>query len=107
MPDLYDNGNVIDKAYDVFSKVQKTAGQPAVDEVSFVGGFIACFGILTGRVDIGLDQHAPLDQIMDNIHEDIAAFGQRVQDNQEKQDRLDHSMRNAVSAMTKKRKGGT
>lgn len=69
-----DNSNIIERAYDVFAKVQKRIGMPVPDEASFVGGFVACFGILTGRVDIGLDQHAPLTEIMDEIHKDIAAF---------------------------------
>lgn len=51
-------------------------------------GFIACFGILTGRVDIGLDRDAPLDQIFDAIHEDIVNFGRRIASNQ--------AMQNAV-----------
>jgi hypothetical protein len=66
-------------------KTQLKMGAPVPDEVSFVMGFIACFGIITGRVDIGLDQHAPLDRILDNIHEDIVAFGRRVAGNQEVQ----------------------
>lgn len=80
-----DNRNILDKSYDVFEGVQKKIGAPAPDEVSFVGGFIACFGILTGRVDIGLDQNAPLDRIMDAIHRDIHSFGQRIAENQKKQ----------------------
>lgn len=82
---MTDNRNIIDKAYDVYAGVQKKIGAPVPDEVSFVGGFIACFGIFTGRVDIGLDQNAPLDKIMDAVHKDIAAFGQRILENQQKQ----------------------
>lgn len=88
MPDRYDNANLIDKAWEVAAKTQKAIGEPAPDEVSFVMGFIACFGILTGRVDIGLDQDAPLDQIFDAIHEDIVNFGRRIASNQ--------AMQNAV-----------
>jgi hypothetical protein len=77
MPDLRDNANIIEKSYDVFAKVQRQEGLPLPDESSFVGGFIACFGIITGRVDIGLDQNAPLTTILDNIHKDIASFAEK------------------------------
>lgn len=65
MPDRYDNANILDKAFEVAVRTQRKAGQEAPDEVSFVMGFIALFGILTGRVDIGLDLDAPLDEIFD------------------------------------------
>jgi hypothetical protein len=77
--------NVIDRAWDVFEKVQRKNGSPTPDEVSFVGGFIACFGIVTGRVDVGLDQNAPLDKSLDLIHRSVADFASRVQENQRKQ----------------------
>jgi hypothetical protein len=83
MPDRYDNANIIDKAFDVAVKTQIKMGEPSPDEVSFVMGFIALFGILTGRVDIGLDEHAPLDRIFDAVHEDIVEFGRRVARNQD------------------------
>lgn len=57
--------------------MQRMMREPAPDEVSFVHGFVACFGIITGQVDIGLDQDAPLDRILDNIHEDIVDFQHR------------------------------
>lgn len=76
--------NLLDRAWDVFDRVQRENGSPSPDEVSFVGGFTACFGILTGRVDIGLDENAPLTQHMDAIHRSIAAFAQRVGENQRK-----------------------
>lgn len=80
-----DNKLILDRAYEVFAGVQKKIGAPVPDEASFVGGFTACFGILVGRVDIGLDKNAPLDKIMDAIHKDIHSFAQRVYENQRKQ----------------------
>lgn len=77
--------NILDKAFEVFSGVQKKIGEPSPDEVSFVGGFTACFGIIIGKVDIGLDQNAPLDQILDIIHRNLHDFGRRVIENQAKQ----------------------
>lgn len=80
-----DKAKILDQAYEVFCKVQRQNGSPVPDEVSFVGGFMACFGIITGKVDIGLDQNAPLDKILDQIHEACADFGRRVWTNQQKQ----------------------
>lgn len=96
MPDLYDNSNLLDKAYELYAKIQHSIGAPVPDEASFIGGFIACFGIITGRVDIGLDQSAPLTDTLDSLHKDIAAFGQRVMENQRKQD-TSEMVRKAVS----------
>lgn len=76
--------NLIDRAWDVFDRVQKQNRAPTPDEVSFVGGFIACFGIITGKVDIGLDQNAPLTEHLDALHRSIADFAGRVTENQRK-----------------------
>lgn len=78
--------NLIDKAWDVFEKVQRQNGSPSPDEVSFVGGFTACFGIITGRVDVGLDENAPLNKHLDLIHRAIMDFASRVTENQAKQE---------------------
>jgi len=86
MPDLYDMGNVIEKGYEVANKVQRMINQPPLDEVSYVMGFVCCFGILTHRVDIGLPADAPLDRIFDNIHRDVDAVMKRIVKNQKLQD---------------------
>jgi hypothetical protein len=88
MPDRYDNANFIDKAYEVAAQTQKKIGEMAPDEVSFVLGFIACFGIITGRVDIGLAPDTPLMSIFDIIHKDIVDFGRRVATNQQLQNEV-------------------
>ena len=82
MPDLYDMRNNIDKAFEIAVDTQKKLGEPAPDEVSFVMGFITCFGIVTGRIDIGYDSDAPLSRVLENIHRDIMDFGRRIADNQ-------------------------
>ncbi len=76
---------ILDPAFDLFTKVQRENGAPPPDEVSFVGGFMTCFGIITGKVDIGLDQNAPLDRILDVLHKEIAKFGLRIVEQQAKQ----------------------
>jgi hypothetical protein len=86
MPDNYDLRNNIDKCFEVAVKTQRKIGQPPPDEVSFVMGFIACFGIITGRIDIGIDHEAPIGDRLDNIHRDIMDFGRRVAANQAIQD---------------------
>jgi hypothetical protein len=82
------NDNIIDKAFDVFTTAQRKVGSPVPDEVSFVGGFIAAFGIIVGRVDVGLDQNAPLTDILDLMHRNIHDFGRRVVQNRALQDGL-------------------
>ena len=94
MPDRYDLKNILDKGFEVANRVQAKIGQPPLDEVSYVYGFLNCFGVITGRVDIGLDPSTPLDRILDAIHEDIVAFGRRVADNQLTQDRIRERMNN-------------
>lgn len=88
MPDLYDMRNNIDKAHEIAAKSQAKIGQPAPDEVSFVMGFIACFGIITGRVDIGYGPDTPILRIFENLHRDITDFSRRVMANQEVQDKV-------------------
>jgi hypothetical protein len=86
MPDVYDLRNNIDKAFEVAAITQRKLGMPYPDEVSFVMGFLACFGVITGNVDIGLPEGTPMGVILDNLEQDIADFGRRVAANQVIQD---------------------
>ena len=86
MPDVYDLRNNIDKAFEIAAITQRKLGMPHPDEVSFVMGFLSCFGIITGNVDIGLPEGAPMGVILDNLEQDIADFGRRVAANQAIQD---------------------
>jgi hypothetical protein len=47
------DGNLIEKCWGVYEAHQRKRGVPT-DEVSFVGGFMSCYGVLTGRVDVGM-----------------------------------------------------
>lgn len=47
--------NLIEKSWAVFEKFQRRNGQ-SVDEPSFVGGFMSCYGIIVGTVDVGLTE---------------------------------------------------
>ena len=86
MPDAYDLRNNLEKAFEIAARTQMKMGQPTPDEVSFVMGFLACFGIITGNIDIGLPEGAPMGVILDNLEQDIADFGRRVAANQAIQD---------------------
>jgi hypothetical protein len=86
MPDRYDLRNILEKGFEVANKVQFENGQDPLDEVSFVMGFLECFGILTGGVDIGIAPGTSMGRIFDAIHEDIVAYGRRVAEFQAKQD---------------------
>ena len=86
MPDAYDLRNNLEKAFEVAARTQMKMGQPTPDEVSFVMGFLACFGIITRNVDIGIPDDMPTDAVLDNLHQDIVDFGRRVAANQAIQD---------------------
>ena len=86
MPDQYDLRNNIDKAFEIAERAQMRLGEHPLDEVSFVMGFIACFGIITRNVDIGIPDDVSTDVVLDNLHRDIVDFGRRVAANQAIQD---------------------
>lgn len=77
MPDLYDYANLLEKGYEVTAKVHMKEGLQPPDISSWVSGFIACFGIVTGKVNVGLEG-APMDKVFDAIHEEIVVFHQKV-----------------------------
>jgi hypothetical protein len=62
--------NVIDRAFDVFCEVQRRQGL-SVDELSFVGGFQACYGIITGRVSIGLPPGTTVGEIIEAVQGEL------------------------------------
>lgn len=73
--------NLVDQAYEVFLRAQRKAGADYPDEVSFIGGFMACFGILTGKLDIGLDENAPLTEHYEAVHRSLDDLRSRVMRN--------------------------
>jgi hypothetical protein len=72
--------NFLDRSFEEMTRILKKSGKPAPDEASFVHGFMCCFGIIVGKVDVGLDENAPLDKILDVLHRNIADYGRRVAD---------------------------
>lgn len=76
--------NLIDRAWQVYEKHQRDRGV-ATDEVSFVGGFMSCFGVLTGRVDVGMPEDATVMKLFELIQRNLDDYRQRVisaQDNE-------------------------
>lgn len=78
--------NLIDASLEVFQKHQRDRAkrgeisfeQSSVDDVCFVAGFMSCFGILTGKVNVGVSEHAPLTTILDRLHRDLDSYRRRV-----------------------------
>lgn len=62
--------NIIERSWSVYEAHMRKRGV-STDEVSFVGGFASCFGILTGRVNIGLPQDTPVLKIFDAVQADL------------------------------------
>lgn len=72
MPD-----NLIECSWSVFEKHQRERGV-STDEVSFVGGFMSCFGMLTGRVDIGLPADTPVLKLFERVQKELDAMRSKV-----------------------------
>lgn len=78
--------NLIERSFEVFARAQQRNGF-GTDEVSFVGGFMACYGVLTGRVPLpGLPDDTPVQARFDAIQRELekmrnSAIG-AYQDNQ-------------------------
>lgn len=69
--------NLIERSWAVYEKHQRARGVPT-DEVSFVGGFMSCFGVLTGRVDIGLPADTPTVKLFEIIQRELEDMRSRV-----------------------------
>lgn len=78
--------NLVDASLEVFQKHQRDRAkrgeidfsQANIDDVSFVAGFMSCYGILTGKVDVGISEHVPLTVIFDRIQRDLEDYRSRV-----------------------------
>lgn len=69
--------NLIERSWAVFEKHQRDRGV-STDEVSFVGGFASCYGMLTGRVDIGLPQDTSVLKAFEMVQRDLEQFRSKV-----------------------------
>lgn len=73
---MQDN-NLIARALDVFEQNQKRLGL-TVDEVSFVGGFMTLYGVLTFRVDIGLAPDTPYLKVLERVQKELEDYRRKV-----------------------------
>jgi hypothetical protein len=73
--------NLIERAWSVYEEHMRQRGV-ATDEVSFVGGFMSCFGMLTGRVDIGLPPDTPVLKLFERVQRELDDMRVKVIDGQ-------------------------
>lgn len=69
--------NLIDRSLEVFEAHQRKRGVQT-DDVSFVGGFMSCFGVLTGRVDVGMPPDTPILEIFELLQRNLDDYRNRV-----------------------------
>lgn len=69
--------NLIERAWEVFERHHRERGV-STDEVSFVGGFLSCFGVLTGRVDIGLAPDTPVLKLFERVQKELDQMRAKV-----------------------------
>lgn len=62
--------NLIERSWAVYEAHMRKQGT-STDEVSFVGGFMTCFGMLTGRVDIGMPPGTPVLQLFARVQKEL------------------------------------
>lgn len=62
--------NLIERSWAVFEEHQRKRGV-STDEVSFVGGFMACYGVLTGRVNIGMPEDTPILKLFERVQREL------------------------------------
>jgi len=73
--------NLIERAWSVYEEHMRKRGV-STDEVSFVGGFMSCFGVLTGRVPIGLPEDTPVLKIFEHMQKELDDMRVKVIDGQ-------------------------
>lgn len=69
--------NLIDRSLESFEAHQRKRGVQT-DDVSFVGGFMSCYGILTGRVDVGMPPGTTVLKMFELIQRELDDYRTRV-----------------------------
>lgn len=69
--------NLIERAWSVYEAHMRQRGI-STDEVSFVGGYMSCFGMLTGRVDIGLPPDTAVLKLFERVQKELDAMRSKV-----------------------------
>lgn len=65
--------NLIEQALDIYAKTAQRGGL-SVDEASFVAGFVACFGIVTGKVPVGLPAGSSILDVLNRLQDHLHRF---------------------------------
>lgn len=78
--------NLILRSLEVYAEHQHKRGVDT-DEVSFVAGFMSAFGVLTGRVDVGLPPDTPVLKMFELIQRELDDYRTRVIGAQEQERR--------------------
>lgn len=76
--------NLIDRSLEIYERHQCKRGVQT-DDVSFVAGFMSCFGILTGRVNVGMSEDTLVLKLFELIKRNLDDYRTRVigaQDNE-------------------------
>lgn len=63
--------NLLERGWELYQAAQREIGM-TVDEASFVGGFTTCFGIMTGRVNVGHAAGQPMTVLFERMENDVA-----------------------------------
>lgn len=65
------NLNLIERCFEVFVRNQQKIGMGS-DEVSYVAGFMACFGVLSGRLPLpGLGDNVTVLQRFESVEKEL------------------------------------
>lgn len=69
--------NIIDRSLEAYAAHQRKRGVET-DEVSFVAGYMSCFGVLTGRIPVGLPEDTPVLKLFELIQKNLDDYRARV-----------------------------
>lgn len=69
--------NLLERGWELYQAAQREIGL-SVDEASFIGGFTTCFGILTGKVNVGHSDRQPITVLFERIGHDIEDVLQNI-----------------------------
>jgi hypothetical protein len=79
--------NLIDRSWEVYEQHQRKRGVQS-DELSFVGGFMSCYGVITGRVDVGLADGTTVLETLRYIQRELDGYRAEVMRAQAEQRKL-------------------
>jgi hypothetical protein len=69
--------NLIERSLEIYEAHQRKRGFQT-DEVSFVAGYLSCFGVITGRIPLGLPENTSILAILDHIQREMQDYRANV-----------------------------